>query len=874
MSAAKTHHGNRPSQLKKRYLQLENLEARSMMAANVLATLDTAVRTLNIEGTESKDKIVVFHVGNEISVQANGKDLRIQVTHGAKTTRVNSLTIAELDRVEVNALGGNDSFILRDENRQSRAIVVKVDGGAGNDKLQGGAGNDELLGGAGQDTLIGHSGHDTLRGGDHDDLLQGEEGDDTLEGGEGNDHLTGAGGNDMLSGGIGNDLLEAGFDPLIVSTPEALWTMYEARVATLTTFEEIDQAFLETLAAIDAIDERGADRVMGGDGDDIVWGGGGADILDGGTGDDTVYGEAGIDSLVGGDGNDWLYGGNNSDTFYDGAGNDVAYGQEGDDWFFGDDGDDRLFGDIGTDNLYGGNGFDYLWGGDGNDRLAGEQGDDVLFGEAGDDTLLGAYNGWAGEPGNDTLYGGDGNDTLWGGDGNDTLVGEGHNDRLEGENGNDILNAGDGDDSLNGGAGTDQYYGDAGYDTILEGGIYSGELFENVLAVYGTEGATHQRLNAIEQVVLYGVASGLGGAYLTNRSFAGGVTLVGTEGSDYLTGGAGNDVIYGHGGNDTLTGGGGNDYLHGHGGHDKLFGGDGDDLLNGGDGWDELRGGNDDDRLIGENGADKLFGEWGNDTLIGPFDGWAGETEGNDEMYGGEGHDTLYGGDGDDRMYGESGNDTLYGESGMDSLNGGSGFDILQGGAGYDKADVDHAWEAAEVENVRIVGDFDWYRNDPQAARSGLDAAQRLLSYWGTSSYTLRDPSGGYSHLGRKALESVGISASPSQLRDALKDVRYGVQLYDQETSYDFLLSTVASGRPAIALISSIKSSTGLEYVLVVGANKSLGYLEVMNNLGERFWFSRGQFEAKWNWYADGWTGDYLTGIMGVKNRTMIFYAG
>lgn len=93
------------------------------------------------------------------------------------------------------------------------------------------------------------------------------------------------------------------------------------------------------------------------------------------------------------------------------------------------------------------------------------------------------------------------------------------------------------------------------------------------------------------------------------------VTLIGTDGPDYLAGNGGDDVIVGRRGKDELVGNGGND------------------VLRGGRGHDHLRGGADDDALYGGRGDDTLQGDWGDD-----------------ELHGGGGDDTYTGGPGADRF--------------------------------------------------------------------------------------------------------------------------------------------------------------------------------------------------------------------------------
>jgi RTX calcium-binding nonapeptide repeat (4 copies) len=136
-------------------------------------------------------------------------------------------------------------------------------------------------------------------------------------------------------------------------------------------------------------------------------------------------------------------------------------------------------------------------------------------------------------------------------------------------------------------------------------------------------------------------------------------TIVGTNGSDAITGTTGNDVIVGLGGDDTVRGGGGHDVVCGGGGGDRLHGRRGHDVLSGGVGPDRLRGGSRHDALKGGHGRDRLRG--------------------------GQGHDALRGGRGRDRLRGGSGDDALRGGRGRDRLRGRSGDDVLRGGRGRDR---------------------------------------------------------------------------------------------------------------------------------------------------------------------------------------------
>jgi Ca2+-binding RTX toxin-like protein len=89
-------------------------------------------------------------------------------------------------------------------------IVMRIDGGDGDDIIFGGTADDTLLGGSGNDYINGHGGNDIIVGGDGNDTLVGETGDDSLVGNAGSDQLTGGDGDDRLSGNTGADSVDGG----------------------------------------------------------------------------------------------------------------------------------------------------------------------------------------------------------------------------------------------------------------------------------------------------------------------------------------------------------------------------------------------------------------------------------------------------------------------------------------------------------------------------------------------------------------------------------------------------------------------------------------------------------------------------------------
>lgn len=137
-----------------------------------------------------------------------------------------------------------------------------------------------------------------------------------------------------------------------------------------------------------------------------------------------------------------------------------------------------------------------------------------------------------------------------------------------------------------------------------------------------------------------------------------GLTLIGQDGANTISG--------------TYKG----DILDGAGGDDVLFGGAGADLILGGDGADQIKGGTGLDHLLGGVGNDHLRGQSGHDLL----EGGAGQ----DSLHGGAGRDEMRGQGGRDYLTGGYGNDVLYGAGGNDVLEGGPGWDTHHGGAGTD----------------------------------------------------------------------------------------------------------------------------------------------------------------------------------------------
>jgi Ca2+-binding RTX toxin-like protein len=103
-----------------------------------------------------------------------------------------TLDIGTTEKLDVNSLGGDDTFAAGPLGLAVTNVALDVDGGDGNDTITGGDGVDVLSGAAGNDTLTGFRGNDTMSGGDGNDVLIWNNGD----------------GSDVMDGGLGSDTVQ------------------------------------------------------------------------------------------------------------------------------------------------------------------------------------------------------------------------------------------------------------------------------------------------------------------------------------------------------------------------------------------------------------------------------------------------------------------------------------------------------------------------------------------------------------------------------------------------------------------------------------------------------------------------------------------
>jgi Ca2+-binding RTX toxin-like protein len=199
-------------------------------------------------------------------------------------------------------------------------------------------------------------------------------------------------------------------------------------------------------------------------------------------------------------------------------------------------------------------------------------------------------------------------------------------------------------------------------------------------------------------------------------------TLNGTDGADFLDGGAGNDTLNGGKGNDVLVGGEGNDTLNGGGGKDVLVGGAGDDVIDGGQWYTAYsnEGSGDLDRVsyadalsavtvdLSIKGTPQNTGGGGTDSIV--------HVEG---IIGSAFDDVLSGG----------GNDYI------ETFRGGAGDDYIDGNGGYDRAEYVDA-----IGSVTI--DLGAGTVDGTAAGLGTDTLRGIEEIFGGNFDDIFDASG------------------------------------------------------------------------------------------------------------------------------------
>jgi Ca2+-binding RTX toxin-like protein len=154
------------------------------LAASAGGTVaDTSADTIQVQETFSDDGTMTIEwSGSNVVVRGFTEDIRI--AHAGKN-----------DTLFIGGSLGND--VIDASDLAAGKVLLKLDGGAGDDALFGSSGNDTAIGGIGNDVVSLGTGNDLFLGGS---------GNDVASLGAGNDRASGDGGNDRVYLGAGNDV--------------------------------------------------------------------------------------------------------------------------------------------------------------------------------------------------------------------------------------------------------------------------------------------------------------------------------------------------------------------------------------------------------------------------------------------------------------------------------------------------------------------------------------------------------------------------------------------------------------------------------------------------------------------------------------------
>lgn len=676
-----------------------------------------------IDGTDGDDVIVGTAEADNIQGGA-GKD-RINGGDG------NDIVAGGAGNDYVYGDGGDDEVYGGDGND---ALV----GHSGNDLIMGGNGDDGVFGGGNNDTIYGEAGTDTLFGDGGDDFIDGGEGNDRLFGGSGNDTLVYKAGEgvDEINGNTGidtvriemtsadldtahadladfaewleNEIESAGGEAahaginsgnafsfgslgLTVSSIERLELVVDGETVAIEDVLNSDPVAAAT-QSVDVVEDRSVEGCVNAtdpDGDTLncVISEGpvnGTCVLDPVTGDFTYTPNgnfSGTDSfkvlIEDGNGGSFEQLVNvDVDAIADSPKLSASVGEVKGSVLDGTSGSDNIVGTAGDDVIDGGAGNDTIYGdgGKGSGVAVALDIDASLTDTDGSETLSVTIDGVprdASLSSGTDLGGGSWQLTAKDLDGLTMTLAEPQDVKLTvtatatEPNGSsnsvqqqlyvEAATLG-GDDVIAGGEGNDTIYGGAGDDVVDYSGSDSG-VYVNLGAGFGV-GEGYDSLDSIEGVI--GSDSG--------------DLIVGSNGDNYLSGGAGGDSIYALGGDDVIEGGAGGDSIYGYDGNDVIEGGEGNDYIDGGSGNDTIE-----------------FDTAGSGVTVDLGKGRAtGDSTGRDSFTSIE---NVTGSDFADEITGNSIANVLAGGDGDDVLRGHRGADVLSGGAGsdtfeYRKSDV------------------------------------------------------------------------------------------------------------------------------------------------------------------------------------------
>ncbi|OYU33883.1 MAG: hypothetical protein CFE35_17885 [Novosphingobium sp. PASSN1] len=444
--------------------------------------------------------------------------------------------------------------------------------------------------------------------------------------------------------------------------------------------------------------------------------------------------------------------------------------------------------------------------------------------------------------GDDIIKGQNIDSVLAGGAGNDTINGGTQQDVIDGGDGADYIRGGFGNDTIYTGKGivgtSERVYGDGGNDSIYvsawQGNIDGGTGDDIIRVIVGSGGsqfisggAGNDRLDLDYSIYQHGITLDLSGG-LTGQNFTKYALKV-LANSTYQSIEAVN-VTGGSRFTDVLTGGVLGETLNGGGGSDTISGNDGNDVIDGGADADTLRGGAGGDQIKGGGGADKIDGGADNDTIL------AGD--GDDTITAGTGADQVQGGNGNDTITDAGSNDGLrdffYGQDGDDTLRAGVGDDRLVGGNGndtlFDRGNVAKMWGDEGRDTFYVTGaSTATGGNGSDTYRIGLSAVFGGIPFVRTVGAKIVDgvadqevPGVVFSPLSNDRIIAIGVTAS------AVIDLPAGYKFTQFEPVVFGNSGTLIYGDGAVAA-----TYTGIESFDLTGTDDSESWFIAAPSVGD-----------------------------------------
>lgn len=307
-------------------LQMESLEVRSLMAADIILLNGV----LNIIGSDRSDQIEVAPDTKDSSA------LRVSITDRDNGQLLASKVVSANSVQNLVVHGGAQSDTVF--NRTDKPAVIINDIGSSPDIVVGGTNRDVVIDGK-------------LTNPQRNDLVM----DYAVNYGR-----TGDGGFAIVRDGvlIVNGLNRVNVDEVLIGNGWGTDAVPMLKVSSFkdSWFFKMDQVRHIVINGTPISDvllnrTRVPATILAGGEDDTVQGGSAADLIFGGSGNDTIFGGDGNDILKGGDDQDFLYGEGGSDQLFGDAGEDKLWGGRLDDFARGRD-------DYAVDYLLGGDGRD------------------------------------------------------------------------------------------------------------------------------------------------------------------------------------------------------------------------------------------------------------------------------------------------------------------------------------------------------------------------------------------------------------------------------------------------------------------------------------------------------------------------------------